>query len=151
MPVSVHFYHLTSTPFERALPKLLEKIVGSGRRALVVASSESEVDRLNQLLWTYDPNSFLPHGSAKDGKQDKQPILLTTDMSPVNHANMLVVTAGQMPDAPEQFERILDIFDGKDAEAVEKARARWALYKSAGCELAYQKQTETGGWERKDQ
>lgn len=146
---NISFYHLTSTPMQRALPKLLEKIVGSGHRALVVTSSEAETEQLNQLLWTYEQDSFLTHGSMKDGRAEDQPILLSTEERPVNKANMLLITNGQVAGQPEQFERVLDMFDGNNAEAVAAARTRWASYKEAGHTLTYQKQTESGGWEQK--
>ena len=75
---TIQFYHLTATPLERALPKLLEKAYGGGFTTLLVADSEEYVEHLNQLLWTYDPGSFLPHGSVKDGNVEQQPILLVT-------------------------------------------------------------------------
>ena len=147
--VNISFYHLTSTPMQRALPKLLEKIVGSGHRALVVTSSEEEAEQLNQLLWTYDQDSFLPHGSLKDGRAEDQPILLSSEAKPLNNANILLITHGQMAGQTERFERVLGMFDGNNAEAVAAARTRWTVYKNAGHTLTYQQQTAAGGWEQK--
>ena len=172
---TIQFYHLTATPLERALPKLLEKAYGGGFTTLLVADSEEYVEHLNQLLWTYDPGSFLPHGSVKDGNVEQQPILLVTaeflqtypPLTPPVHGgrtlpprprggwggesyhNLLLVTNGAIPENPNDFERILDIFDGNDTQAVAKARTRWTDYKKNGCELAYLRQTESGGWEKK--
>lgn len=149
LQTQISFYHLTSTPMQRALPKLLEKVVGGGHRALVLTTSEEEAEQLNQLLWTYDQDSFLPHGSLKDGRAEDQPILLSAETTPLNNANMLLVTNGQTVEQPEHFERVLDIFDGNNAEAVAAARTRWTTYKNAGHTLTYQQQTATGGWEQK--
>ena len=66
----------------------------------------------------------------------------------VNNFNLLLITNGATPDNPEAFERILDMFDGNDAQAVANARARWAAYKDAGHEISYMKQTENGGWSK---
>ena len=60
----IGFYHLTCTPLERALPKLLEKVLASGARAVVRAGSDERVEFLNGALWTYQPASFLPHISG---------------------------------------------------------------------------------------
>ena len=35
----INFYHLTFSPLERALPKLLERTLEGGKRALVLAAS----------------------------------------------------------------------------------------------------------------
>ncbi|MDE3060665.1 MAG: DNA polymerase III subunit chi [Pseudomonadota bacterium] len=146
---TIQFYHLTATPLERALPRLLEKAYAGGFKTLLLASSEEQAERFNQLLWTYNPGSFLPHGSLKDGNSEQQPILISTSMEPLNRANLLAVTDGSVPTQPESFERIIDIFDGNDPTAVEAARKRWTGYKNSGHALSYLRQNESGGWEQK--
>ena len=74
----VLFYHLQSQPLERVLPQLLERSVERGWRVVVQAGSEERVDALDSLLWTYRDDTFLPHGTARDGEAAAQPILLTT-------------------------------------------------------------------------
>lgn len=146
---AIQFYHLTATPLERALPKLLEKAYGAGMRALVVAESDERVEQLNQLLWTYDPASFLPHASAKEGNGKDQPILLSQEVSDENSARLLAITDGRMVENPASFERILDIFDGTNPQSTENARSRWKSYMEQGLPLTYYRQTETGGWAQK--
>lgn len=143
----IQFYHLVSTPLERALPKLLEKVVGAGLRAVVLAESEEKTQQLNQLLWTYNPNAFLPHGSAKDGNGECQPIFLTHAPENPNNAGVLVVTDGRALASFDSFTRVLDVFDGTDDTALQSARARWKSYGARGHTLTYIKQTENGGWQ----
>ena len=148
MATSVQFYHLTTSPLERALPKLLEKILAGGFKVALVAD-DNRIDALNQLLWTYDPGSFLPHGSMKDGNVGAQPVLLTTKIEAPNHANVLLVTNGAAVDDTDAFDKVLDMFDGNDTQALEAARARWTQYKNAGHTLSYLQQSEQGGWQQK--
>lgn len=145
----IGFYHLVRSPLETALPKLLEKVLQSGARAVVMAGSEERVESLASLLWTYHPNSFLPHGTARDGKAEQQPIWLTERDENPNGATILVLTDGASSDAVAGYARCLEIFDGGDAEAVNRARERWRGYKDAGHTVAYFQQTESGGWEKK--
>jgi DNA polymerase III subunit chi len=146
----IGFYHLTRTPLERALPQLLEKIHGSGARAVVMAGSDERVDALNAALWTYDPASFLPHGAARDGNEAAQPIWLTaTDENP-NQSKFLVLTDGASSDHVGDYERCFEMFDGHDDQALAAARTSWKIYRDAGHELTYWQQTETGGWQKKD-
>lgn len=145
---SIQFYHLTSSPLVKALPKLLERAFASGYRACVAAESDDVVEQLNKLLWSYDPDSFLPHGSDKDNQPEKQPILLSTSTEPLNGANLLVITDGRKIDS-HRFERILDIFDGNDPQATNSARERWKEYKNSGYEVAYYSQSAQGGWQKK--
>ena len=145
----IGFYHLTTTPLERALPKLLEKAVGTGQRIVVMAGSEERVEALNALLWTYDPASFLPHGSARDGNAAAQPIWLTAKDENPNNAAILVLADGASSARIGDYARCLEMFDGNDTEAVEKARSRWKDYLAEGHALTYWQQNDRGGWEKK--
>jgi len=144
----VQFYHLTATPLDRALPKLLEKAVSGGYKILLVTGSDAQAEHLNHMLWTYDPGSFLPHGTTAGGHAGQQPILISTTFDAPNQANLLAVTNGAIPEHPETFERILDIFDGNDQQATENARSRWKTYKGSGHTISYLKQNQAGGWEK---
>ena len=140
----IGFYHLKTTPLERALPRLLERALKDGYRVLVVASSSERVEHLNQLLWTYDEASFLPHGSARDGNTDRQPIFLTAGEGNPNNATMLVLIDGAASSGLENYQRVCDMFDGNDEAAVNEARQRWRTAKAAGHSLTYWEQTPSG-------
>jgi DNA polymerase-3 subunit chi len=144
----VGFYQLKQWPLERALPRLLERAAGAGMRALVRCGSKARVDSLNALLWTYDPASFLVHGGPEDGDPAGQPIYLTVDDGNPNEASVLILVDGLEADDLGSFERCLDIFDGKDADALGAARARWTARKDAGYALTYWAQTDQGRWEK---
>lgn len=145
---NIAFYHLTTSPLESALPRLVEKAYASGQRALVVAESQDRVERLNQALWTYHPASFLPHGSLKEPQAERQPVLLDTEFTAVNQATLLFITDGRQIEDESRFSRVFDMFDGRDEAVVSQARLRWRAYKDAGYALTYWKQTAQGGWEK---
>ncbi|MGE0725627.1 MAG: DNA polymerase III subunit chi [Alphaproteobacteria bacterium] len=132
------------------MPRLLEKVVASGKRAVVLAGSVERAAALSSLLWTYDPGSFLPHGTARDGSAAAQPIWLSDQDENPNAATMLVLVDGATSAQLAQFERCLDLFDGNDPDAVAAARRRWVEAKAAGHGLTYWQQTESGGWQAKD-
>lgn len=145
----VSFYHLERTPLKVALPKILEKAHAAGMRTVVMAGSEENVAELNTALWTYDPDSFLPHGSAEDGPAADQPVYLTTHDENPNAARVLALVDGVDVADFSKFDRVLDLFDGHDQEAVQAARVRWKARQDAGHDLAYWQQSPTGGWEKK--
>jgi DNA polymerase-3 subunit chi len=60
----VLFYHLQAQPVERVLPVLLEKSLERGWRVVVQSPSEERVDALDAYLWTFQEDSFLPHGKG---------------------------------------------------------------------------------------
>ncbi|GHD49587.1 DNA polymerase III subunit chi [Thalassobaculum fulvum] len=144
----IGFYHLTATPLERALPKLLERTLQAGERAVVRTASDERVQALNGLLWTYEERSWLPHGSARDGFADDQPIWLTADDENPNAARFLFLTDGVEAADLGPWTRVFDLFDGRDDAAVAAARRRWKAARDAGHALTYWRQTDRGGWEK---
>jgi len=147
--VEFAFYQLRRSPLEKALPKLLEKVLESGRRAVVLAASEERAEALNAALWTYEQGSFLPHGTARDGRPERQPIFLASEDGNPNDAQVAVMVDGVAPADPGRFERCLDMFDGTDPAALEAARARWRAHRERGDTIAYWEQTEDGKWEQR--
>lgn len=145
----IGFYHLQRMPLERALPKLLEKVLERGLRAVVIAGSEERVEALNTALWTYEQDSFLPHGSARDGNAEAQPVWLTVEDENPNGATVLVLTDGTDSPQLDRYARCVLLFDGTDEAALAAARRRWQAYKTAGHKLTYLQQTEYGGWEQR--
>jgi DNA polymerase-3 subunit chi len=145
----VDFYHLTRSGLDRALPRLLEKVLQSGARAVVQAGSKERVEALNAHLWTYDDRGFLPHGSSADGHAERQPLWLTDIDENPNGAAILILTDGARSDHVADYDRCLEMFDGNDEAAVAEARRRWTAYKEVGHEVRYYQQTERGGWEEK--
>jgi DNA polymerase-3 subunit chi len=93
----VGFYHLTRMSLEEALPRLLEKVVAQGKRAVLRCADEERLEALNRALWTYTNDSFLPHGSRADGHADEQPIYLTTGDENPNGAAVLVLVDAAPP------------------------------------------------------
>lgn len=131
------------------LPRLLERTLQAGKRAVVLLGSAERVEALNAHLWTYDPDSFLAHGAARDGNAERQPVWLTHVEENPNGAQFLFVADGARAERADEWERISEIFDGRDDAVVADARDRWRDYKSAGHVLEYWQQGERGGWEKK--
>ena len=149
MATRVGFYHLTRSPLDTALPKLLDRARSAGLKVLVMAGSPERVAHLDALLWTYDPASWLAHGTAKDGDAALQPVFLTDKDENPNAAEMLVLLDGVTSEKIDSFQRCALVFDGNDGEAVDAARARWTEWKDKGFQLSYHQQTDRGGWEEK--
>ena len=119
----VLFYHLEHQPLERVLPSLVEKTLERGWRAVVQAGSEERVEALDTLLWTYREESFLPHGTKRDGNPTAQPVYLTTEEANPNGATVrFLVDGAETPDLTA-YARVVYLFEGRDSGAVAKARA----------------------------
>ena len=144
----VLFYHLEVQPLDRVLPVLLERSLERGWRVVVESGTPEQVEALDTLLWTYKPESFLPHAVA-GGKEDaEQPVLITTTPENANGATVRFFVEGAVPRVGELYERIVYLFSGHDPEAVVAARAAWKAL-GPGNTLTYWQQDASGRWVKK--
>jgi len=146
----IAFYHLERSPLEAALPKLLEKTIAAGKRALVLAGTDARVEALTEVLWAYDQDAWLPHGNTKDGFADQQPIWLSVSDENPNDATFLFLTDGAETITVPDYERCFLLFDGNDPVSVTQARTQWKSYKDEGHQLAYWQQSVAGAWVKKE-
>ena len=144
------FLHLERRRIDQALPDLLEDALAAGWRVVIQAASEERVEALNERLWTYSDDSFLPHGSARDGDAQAQVVYLTAADDNPNDARLRVLLSGVPAAAFVEagYERIALLFDGRDEEAVAEARREWTEVKAVGAAPTYWREAEEGGWAR---
>lgn len=142
----VDFYQLGAIQPEQVIASLAEKILGQGERLLVVCSDETQVARLDRVLWDSSPASFLPHGAAGEGEDSRQPILLSIDADVPNGARNLLIADGKWREAALAFNRAFYLFD---ENTLEEARDSWrALAKRDEVESHYWA-NENGRWTEK--
>ena len=150
----VWFYHLQGASLDRVLPALLERSVARGWRAVVQATSPERVEALDAALWIYEADSFLAHGTARDGDAALQPIILTEKADNPNDAaiRFLVEGAEALPVLGQKdalYQRVALLFDGNDDTELTGARRQWSALKAAGHALSYWQQNEDGRWEKR--
>ena len=145
----VHFYHLQSQPLERALPLLIEKCRERGWRCVVQATSDERVDALDSLLWTYRDDSFLAHGTDRDGEAAEHPVVLTTKPGNPNGAAVRFLVDGAAATDLSAYQRAIVLFDGNDPDAVDAARDQWKEAQGEGFEVVYWQQDKDGRWQKK--
>jgi DNA polymerase-3 subunit chi len=147
--MEVYFYHLERQSLDDALPKLLELSLARGWRAVVQAASEERVEALNTRLWTYRQDSFLPHGTAGEGRSAEHPIYLTTGDDNPNGAQIRFLVDGAVLADTSSYVRVAYVFDGGDTEAVVRAREAWQAAKTRGDAVSYWQQEPDGSWHQK--
>ncbi len=145
----IRFYHLRRKTLEEALPVILERALGRDGRVLVLVGSAERAEALSAWLWTFRENSFLPHGTARDGHDSRQPIYLTHESVNPNAAKVLVQCDGATWGQVGEFTLVCDLFDGNDPSAVAAARERWREHKDQGRQLVYFQQDSAGKWQQK--
>jgi DNA polymerase III subunit chi len=148
MTAEIWFYHLENQPLHAVLPVLVEKTLGRGWRAILRFSTQERLENIDSALWTYRDESFIPHGTARDGPPERQPVLLTTGSGNPNGAQVLFLLETATESEPAAFERVIRLFDGADGEARALAREEWKSAKAAGFAVSYWRQDSNGAWKK---
>lgn len=140
MPEISCYYHCYS-PIEKVLPKLLEKVLQVGKRAVVCTGNRDHLAEVDKLLWTYSKSELLPHGTEEDGNAEYQPIWVTTKEENPNAADFLFILGNQQPSNLEKFERVFVVSDNWDVEY-----KQWL--KALPYSKTFWKEEGRGGWEK---
>ena len=147
----IGFYHLTRTEADQALPPLLGRTLKAGHRAMVICGAD-RVAALDAALWACADPDWLPHGTAATGDPDMQPIWIgppetAAGGAPNGARYLFLLDDAQAPDL-FAYDRVFDLFDGRDEAKTALARERWRTAKDAGHSLTYWQQTAKG-WEKR--
>ena len=146
----VDFYHLTNSNLEAALIMLLKKTMAAGKKALVMCPKPAAAG-LDDLLWTYEADAWLPHGIDDAVGQEQAKVWITTDPQKNQiAAPFLFLTHGVMPSSWQGTERAFVLFDGRSEAQVQQARDHWKDISSKdGVTASYFAQDDDGRWEKK--
>ncbi|WP_288410545.1 DNA polymerase III subunit chi [uncultured Sphingomonas sp.] len=143
--MKVDFYHLTRSPLDRVLPRIAQRLHDDGERLLLLSDDAEQRHHLDMLLWTYAPDSFVPHAEAGAGDDALQAVLIAPEPTDANAARNVAIVDGRWRDAALTFDRAFHFF-GEDHIAA--ARAAWkGLADREGIERRYWRQGD-GGWEQ---
>ncbi|MDJ1257200.1 MAG: DNA polymerase III subunit chi [Candidatus Midichloria sp.] len=118
--IQASIYQLSATPIVRGTAKLLETIIQKNFRVHILCKNKSEMHKLDNDLWTYSVLAFLPHATEEDTFLDQQKILLTTQTSNLNNANVLLANY-VVPELVDNYERFVSIYDtSTDEELIQE-------------------------------
>lgn len=139
------FYHLTHGSLEAVLPSLLEKTLERGMTASIQFSDAERMEQMNNYLWTFRDDSFLPHGRDDQPGAEQHPVRLGIN-SDASSADMVFLTGeAEIPDNLAA-KRCITFIEDNDPAGRDVARSRWARLKKDGAEISYYQQGEGGQW-----
>jgi DNA polymerase-3 subunit chi len=114
-----NIYKLSKSEFQAVFTKLLEKVIVTQQRAVVLCKDTEEVLQLDSMLWTYSQLGFLPHATDADPYCQEHPIYLTTTLQNPNKASVLIVTQPEMLQKAKGFEKAIYISNNNDSKTGE--------------------------------
>lgn len=94
--------------------------------------------RLDDLLWTFNDTSFIPHGLHTDAPLNTQSpyIIIGYEHEPQHNCDYLINLANDMPAFFSRFLRMAEILD-QTPEILQKGRERYKFYRNRGYNLEY--------------
>lgn len=131
----VDFYQLDTgeTPL-RFTCRLIETIYERGYRIYVNAETADQAAALDDLLWSYRADRFIPHALA--AASVSAPIMIGADHDPDGHGDVLVNLAGEIPEFFSRFERVTEVVPPDEAHRA-AAREHYRFYRERGYPIEY--------------
>ncbi|MCL6619522.1 DNA polymerase III subunit chi [Thermomonas hydrothermalis] len=131
-------FYLIDKPRFRQQPLLLvcelaRKAYATGQPTLILARDRAQAEALDDLLWAFDPDDYLPHQIAGQDEDDEDtPILIAPPEIDVPLRPLLINLRDQAPQGA--FERVLEVVPA-DPAARGPLRERWRHYQRLGLTL----------------
>lgn len=113
---------------------LASKAWREGHRPHILAASRDAALGLDELLWTFQDISFVPHGLMDDDDRDQVPVTIGWPELPLPGGDLLINLSNRPPEHAAGFQRVAEIVAG-DPEQRQLARDRYREYRDRGFEL----------------
>ena len=131
-------FYLIDKPRFRDDPLLLvcelaKRAFDNGQPALILARSIDQAEQLDEKLWEFDADAFVPHQIAGDDDDAITPVLIVSPET--STADRPLVINLREDCAPGLFERVLEVVPADENERL-GSRNRWKTYKAAGFDVA---------------
>ena len=114
--------------------RLADKAYRLGHRIFIHTESAEQSRQLDDLLWTFQQNSFLPHCIVGEEGDTPPPVLLAHDVEPDAGSQVLINLATDVPLFFSRFERVAELVN-QDGETRQAGRRRYGFYKERGYPL----------------
>lgn len=131
-------FYLIAKPRFRGDPLLLvcelaRRAFESGQRTLILVRSLEQAEQLDEKLWDFDENAFVPHQIAGDDDDAITPVLIVAPGVQTPDRALVINLRDEI--APGRFERVLEVVPDDETQRL-GSRERWKSYKAAGIEVA---------------
>ena len=132
MTGQVDFYVLPGTSPQQRWKfacRIVEKAWQRGMQVAVLGSDAAELTALDELLWTFSDQSFIPHEIAAGATDAPEtPVRLVHSLPPGTAADLVVNLSAQLPADPARFARIAEVVDA-DPVRRQGGRERFKAYR----------------------
>jgi DNA polymerase-3 subunit chi len=145
----LRIYHLTAQSVTDGLPGLLQTALSRDLWCHLYVPDDAWAEKIADHLWTYRQDSFLPHGTKKDGMAGHQPVWISPELETPNQSDVRFVMDGAEIGVNHlnQIDLTCVLFDESDTAARQKARRLWSDSDDIdGLSRIYYRQDDIGKW-----
>jgi len=114
--------------------RLCEKILTQKLKTYIHTDTQEQAQYLDDLLWSYRPESFLPHSMITTELDEDVNIIIGYADNYQQESDILINLSQEIPAFHANFSRIVEIIPA-DEDAKALGRMRWKHYKDAAYEL----------------
>lgn len=117
--------------------RLVRKARAADMRVVVYLQDAQQLQALDEALWTFSEQDFLPHVVASDALAMQTPVILTdneTDTLP--HHQVLINLSRQTPGHFARFERLFEVVSTDENDLL-AGRERYKQYQQRGYPLTH--------------
>jgi DNA polymerase-3 subunit chi len=118
--------------------RITEKAWHKKHRVMIQTSSEQEAMHMNQLLWTFRDQSFIPHELLPRADMKTTPVIIGWGGDAAEECDVLINLATEIPPFFSRFERLVEIVD-KDPAHKQVSRDHYRYYQERGYPLTNHK------------
>jgi DNA polymerase-3 subunit chi len=116
--------------------RFIEKVERLGHSILVVVDTQEEAHELDDLLWSFKPESFIAHQIIGGDEEAKVEITYTENAG--DHHDVLINLSSQIPDYFSRFARAAEIVI-QEPKILENTREHYKFYKQRGYPITQHK------------
>lgn len=131
-------FYLIDKPRFRDDPLLLvcelaKRAFASEQPTLILVRTQDQAEALDEKLWAFDDDAFIPHQIAGDDDDTITAVLIVPPGTTTPDRPLVINLRDEC--APGLFERVLEVVPADESER-SGSRERWKTYRQAGFEVA---------------
>ncbi len=112
----------------RLVCELARKANDAGLQTLVLARDQAQAEELDELLWSFDDDAYIPHQIAGEDADEEEALVLIAVPGSTASSRPLVINLRDDPYLGA-CDRVLEVVPA-DPAAREPLRERWRQYKA---------------------
>ena len=134
-----YFYNSSQRDVVADISWLIEKLYKERNSILICCKDQETVEVIDDYLWRYKEDEFIPHSIEKKEQTSIYSVLITTDIEEDHKHNVLLALSGVLIEEKDwrKFTKAYYFFDDQENREKENARSMWRSFSALGVVCKY--------------